>query len=60
VALTGDPSPVDATFTETGRYMCWPLYNLRSFLDKRPELRVTLQSCVNRELAGKLLRLLSM
>jgi CRP-like cAMP-binding protein len=43
LALTGDPSPVDVTFTEPGRYMCWPLYNIRSFLDKRPELRT--QDC---------------
>jgi len=54
LALTGDPSPVDATFTETARYMCWPLYNIRSFLDKRPDLRVTLQNLVNRDLAAKL------
>ncbi|HEY6368473.1 MAG TPA: cyclic nucleotide-binding domain-containing protein [Candidatus Binatia bacterium] len=59
LALTGDPSPVDATFTEPGRYMCWPLYNIRSFLDRRPELRGTLQSLVNRDLAGKLERLVS-
>lgn len=59
LALTGDPSPVDATFTEPGRYMCWPLYNIRSFLDKRPELRTTLQSLVNRDLAAKLERLVS-
>jgi hypothetical protein len=39
--------------------MCWPLYNIRKFLDKRPELRVTLQSLVNRDLAAKLERLAS-
>jgi CRP-like cAMP-binding protein len=59
IALTGEPSPVEAAFTETGRYMCWPLSNLRSFLDKRPEPRVTLQRLVNRDLAGKLEGLLS-
>jgi hypothetical protein len=59
LALTGEPSPVDATFTDTARYMCWPLNNIRSFLDKRPALRVTLQSLVNRDLAGKLQGLLS-
>src|SRR5262245_22564134 len=59
LALTGDPSPVDATFTEPGRYMCWPLYNIRTFLDKRPELRLTLQSLVNRDLAAKLDALVS-
>jgi hypothetical protein len=57
--LTGDTSPVQATFTEPARYMCWPLANLRSFLDKRPELRVTLQRLVNHDLAGKLEGLLS-
>jgi len=60
LALTGDPSPVDATFTSTARYMCWPLQSIRSFLDRRPDLRVTLQGLVNRELAGKLERVLSM
>ena len=39
------------------RYMRWPLSSLRVFLDKRPELRVTLQSLVNRDLAGKVERL---
>lgn len=54
LALTGDPSPVDATFTEAARYMCWPLANIRSFLDRRPDLRVTLQGLVNHDLARKL------
>jgi CRP-like cAMP-binding protein len=59
LALTGHPSPFDATFTESARYMSWPLYNLRSFLDRKPELRAKLQSLVNRELAEKLERLAS-
>jgi CRP-like cAMP-binding protein len=59
LALTGLPSPVDATFSEAARYMSWPLASLRAFVDKRPELRVTLQGLVNRDLAGKLERLLS-
>ena len=59
LALTGDPSPVDATFTSAGRYMCWPLQALRAFMDRRPELRGTLQSLVNRDLATKLGRVLS-
>jgi hypothetical protein len=54
LALTGDPSPVEARFSEPARYMCWPLQNLRTFLDKRPELRVTLQELANRDLARKL------
>jgi hypothetical protein len=47
------------TFTEFARYMSWPLPSLRAFTDKRPDLRVTLQSLVSRDLAGKLERLLS-
>jgi CRP-like cAMP-binding protein len=58
LALTGDPSPVAAAFTESARYMCWPLHSIRSFLDRRPELRVTLQGLVNRDLARKLEALL--
>jgi hypothetical protein len=54
LALTGDPSPVDATFTSPARYMCWPLQSIRSFIDRRPDLRVTLQGLVNRDLAFKL------
>jgi hypothetical protein len=59
MALTGEPSPVEATFTAPGRYMCWCLANLRSFVDKRPELRVTLQRLVNRDVAEKLEGLMS-
>ncbi len=59
LALTGEPSPVEVTFTEPARYMRWSLPSLRSFMDKRPELRVTLQGLVNRDLAGKLERVLS-
>ena len=59
VALTGDPSPVEVTFTEPARYMRWSLPSLRRFIDKRPDLRVALQGLVNRDLAGKLERLVS-
>jgi hypothetical protein len=48
--VTGDPSPVDATFAEAARYMCWPLHDLRTFLDRRPDLRVTLQRLVSDQL----------
>jgi len=53
LALTGDPSAVDATFTEPARYMRWPLQGLRTFMDKRPDLRVALLGLVNRDLATK-------
>ena len=59
LALTGDPSPVEITFTGPARYMRWPLPSLRRFMDRRPDLRVTLQGLVNRDLAGKVERLLS-
>jgi CRP-like cAMP-binding protein len=59
LALTGDKSQVEARFSEPGRYMCWPLQSLRTFLDKRPDLRVTLQGLVNRDLAQKLERVLA-
>jgi CRP-like cAMP-binding protein len=59
LALTGAPSPVEATFIEPARYMSWPLPSLRAFMDKRPDLRVALQSLVSRDLAGKLERLMA-
>ena len=59
LALAGAPSPVQIVFTEPARYMRWSLPDLRAFMDKRPELRVTLQQLVNRDLAGKLEKLLS-
>jgi hypothetical protein len=39
--------------------MRWSLPSLRRFMDKRPDLRLTLQGLVNRDLAGKLERVLS-
>lgn len=59
LALTGNPSLVDATFTSSSRYMRWPLGSLRAFMDKRPDLRVSLQGLANRDLAGKLERLVA-
>jgi CRP-like cAMP-binding protein len=59
LALVGGPSPVDATFVNSGRYMSWPISNLRTFLDKRPELRTAIQGLVSRDLARKIERLAS-
>ena len=59
LGLTRAPSPVDATFSEPARYISWPLTDLRTFVDKRPDLRVMLQGLVNRDLARKLEGLLS-
>jgi hypothetical protein len=54
MALTGEPSHVNAMFTGPGRYLRWPLSKIQAFLDKKPELRVTLQSLMNHDLARKL------
>ena len=59
LAFTGHPSPVSACFIGSGRYIRWPLSNLRPFLDRRPDLRLTLQALVNRELAGKVETIMS-
>jgi CRP-like cAMP-binding protein len=59
LALMGASSPVEATFTEPSRYMSWPVSSLRTFVDKRPDLRVALQGLVSRDLATKLERLVS-
>jgi hypothetical protein len=54
LALTDTPSPVSASFIENGRYIEWPLAQLRAFLDRRPELRLTLQRHFSQDLARKL------
>jgi CRP-like cAMP-binding protein len=53
LALSGDPSPIEASFSESGRYIRWPLDSLRAFVDRRPELRHALQSFLNRDLSAK-------
>jgi Popeye-like protein len=59
LALTGEPSPIDASFASAARYIRWPLASLRAFADRRPELRVALQRFVNGDLARKVERLVS-
>ena len=59
LALSGDPSPISAQLAERGRGMCWPLHDLRAFLDRRPDLRVALQSLVSRDLAAKVEQLVT-
>lgn len=53
-ALLGEPSPVDAVVVEPARYMCWPLSDIRAFLDRKPDLRVALTQLTNQELARKM------
>ena len=59
LGLTGEPSPLSATFAEPARYFSWPLASIPAFLDKRPDLRLTLQSLVNRDLTSKVEKLSS-
>lgn len=54
LVLTGGLSPVDARFVTAGRYIGWSVQALRTFLDKRPDLRAALQGLANRDLAAKL------
>jgi Popeye protein conserved region len=54
LALTDTPSQVSASFTEAGRYIQWPVSQLRVFSDRNPDLRVILQGLVNQDLARKL------
>lgn len=57
MALGGKPAPFDATFTEPGRYITWPLASVRRFTEGRPELLSALQRLVNQDLARKVERL---
>lgn len=59
LALTGDVSPVEMIFAEPARYLRWSLPSLRKFIENRPDLRITLQGLVNRDLARKLETVLS-
>jgi hypothetical protein len=52
--LLGEPAQVEMRFVESARYMRWPLTTLRTFVDKRPDLRDALLRGVNRDLARKL------
>jgi hypothetical protein len=54
LVLTGNPSPVDASFGAPARYFAWPINSLRSFLERQPDLRMRLMGLANRDLAEKL------
>lgn len=53
LALLDQPAPLDAVFSSSGRYMCWSLDNIRAFLNRKPELRATMERLASRELAQK-------
>jgi len=57
LAMTGKTSSFDATFTEPGRYITWPIAKVRRFTEGRPELQVALQRLVSEDLARKVERL---
>jgi len=59
LALRGVPSPVEVTFIAPARYMSWPLPSLLAFMDRRPDLRVALQSLASHDLTRKIDRLLA-
>lgn len=59
LALTGKASPFDATFTAPGRYITWPLSDIRRFMEARPDVESALQRLVNQDLARKVERLSS-
>lgn len=60
LALSGSASLLTARFAAAGRYIQWPLAQLRVFSDRNPELRTTLQRLVNQDLARKLEAALSL
>jgi CRP-like cAMP-binding protein len=53
LAFTGEPSAIDAVFLSAGRYIEWPITNLRRLLDRKPDIRAALQQHVNTELAKR-------
>lgn len=59
LAVTGEAPSFDAVFTEPGRYMSWRLSSLRTFLDRRPEIRIALQRLASHDLATKVERLMT-
>jgi CRP-like cAMP-binding protein len=59
LALTDAPSPLTASFAEAGRYIQWPLAQLRIFLEHKPDLRLAVHQHMNQDLARKLEAVLS-
>jgi CRP-like cAMP-binding protein len=59
LALTGKASRFDATFTEAGRYITWPVSDIRRFMEATPEVQSALQRLVNQDVARKVERLSS-
>jgi hypothetical protein len=53
LAFTEEPSSVDAAFLTAGRYVKWPIANLRGLLNAKPDLRAAIQRLVNIELAKR-------
>ena len=54
IALTGQPSFINARFAEDARYMSWSLTDIYSFLDKNPDLAIKFKDVVNRFLVAQI------
>lgn len=59
ITAIGEVSPVDARFTTPGRYITWPVAVLNTYLESRPNLRESVLSHVQRDIARKLYRRLA-
>jgi hypothetical protein len=53
LAFSEEPSSANAVFVTAGRYVRWPIANLRRFLERKPDIRTALQQHVNTELARR-------
>ena len=53
MAVTAEPSPVDAITIEPCRVLVWHVETVAQLLEKRPKVRAALQAAVNLDLARK-------
>ena len=54
IALTRQPSFINAEFAENARYMSWSVTDIDKFLDKNPELAIKFKDVVNRFLVAQI------
>jgi CRP-like cAMP-binding protein len=54
IALTGQPSPMDAEIAEDVHYMCWSVTEIYKFLEENPELALKFNDIVNRHLVSQI------
>ena len=53
MAVTAEPSPVDAITIEPCRVLVWHVETVAQLLEKRPKVRAALQAAVSLDLARK-------